>query len=235
MKLKINRINNMKKLKLVKVGIILTAVFPFVLSGCEKVNSKDYYLVHNNGKYYICSKSSLYSNSCDYEYNSIVDDSVIGSMCSLKNNFDYQTHHLSTEFLSDLQVVRLDEVIKKNSISQNDIMSIAKSDRINEIGDEYFKSKKYYFKYESENYSKTTLKVYKMDDRIILGYDMSPERLNGTNDYVYSINDNDVLNLSNYSVDVYDVSEYYSENEYITYDTVLELSKDKKLQKVLKK
>ena len=63
---------------------------------------------------------------------------------------------------------------------------------------------------------------------------MSPERLSGTNAYVYSIVDNDVLDISNYNVNVYNISEFYDNKHYITYDTALELLDDKKMGKVLK-
>lgn len=235
MKLKINETNNLKKVKLVRNCVILTSIFPFALTGCNEVNTSDYYLVHNNEKYYICTKSDLYSNSCDYEYKSIINNEIVGYICSLKNNFDYQTHRLSTEFLSELQVVKLDEVIDDNNISKNDIMNIAKSDEINSIGDKYFKSRMYNFEYSFDNYLSSTLKIYKSENDIILGYDMSPKRLNGTNDYVYSLLDNDVIKLSDKKIEIYNINDFFNGDNYISYTAARELSNDKKLQKVMKK
>ena len=235
MKLKINKMEKMKKVKLIKACAILTTVFPFVLSGCDDKNASNYYLVHNDGKYYICTKSDKYVNNCDYEYNSIIDTKTVGAICSLKNNFDYQTHHFSTDFLSEFQVVSLNEVFNVQTISYKDIKSIANTDKVEELGDEYFKNKKYYFEYQSDYSRFEKLKIYKFNDSIIFGYDVSPKRLSGTNDYVYSINDNDVIKLSDNDVDVYDISEYFNEDNYITYDTVLELSTNKKLEKIMEK
>ena len=235
MKLKVNKIEKMKKVKLIRNCFVLTALFPFALSGCDNVNTSDYYLVHNNNKYYICTKSVKYVNNCDYEYNSIIDNKTVGAICSLKNNFDYQTHHFSTDFLSEMQVVSLEELINDKFVSYSDIKNLVETDKIDEIGDEYFKTKKYYFEYQSDYYYPTELKIYKFDDNIILGYDVSPKRLSGSNDYVYSINDNDVIKLSDNDIDVYDISDYFNGNNFISYDTVLELSTNKKLEKVLEK
>lgn len=225
----------MKKVKLIKTCCIMTALFPLAISGCSEAEDKDYYLVHNNNKYYICTKSDLYSNSCDYEYKSITNNEIVGCICSLKNNFDYQTHRLSTEFLSELQVVNLDEVIDNNTISKNDIMNIAKSDEINSIGDKYFKSRNYNFEYSFDNYLSSTLKVYKSENDIILGYDMSPRRLSETNAYVYSILDNDVIKLSDKQIEIYNINNFFNGDNYISYTAAKELSNKKNLQKVIKK
>lgn len=234
MKLRINRIEKMKNLKLVKTSIIIGTMIPTIFTGCNNVDSSNYYLVHNNGSYYICTKGDKYINSCDIEYKSITDGKIVGVVCSNNNSFDYQEHHFSTEFLSELQIAPISEVLGNNSFNLDEINSIASSDKINDSGDNFFKHKEYLFKYEFENYS-LLLKVYKIDSKIIVGYDVSPQRLSGSNDYVYSIVDNDVINLSNYDVETCDISKYFNDDSFITYDTALELSNSEELEKVLRK
>ncbi len=235
MKLKINKRKKMKKVKIIKTSIILCASFPFILSGCDNVNTSDYYLVHNNDKYYICTKTGKYVNSCDHDFKSVIDDSVVGSICENKDNFDYQIHRLSTDFLSELQVANLSDVIDEQVKSYRDIVKFAQSDTLNDIGDRYFKNKKYYFEYDFDSYLSSSLKIYKLENGIILGYDMSPKRLSGTNDYVYSIIDNDVIKLSGNDINIYNISDYFGEDNYISYTTVQDLSANKKLEKVLEK
>lgn len=229
MKLRINKIENLNKINLVKTGVLVGTMLPTVLVGCNSIDASKYYLVHNDGNYYICYKGDKYINSCDIEYKSITDDKVVGVVCSNNNNFDYQEHHFSTEFLSELQICNLKDVLNCN-LSQDELKNIVLSNRINELGDKYFKNRKYYFIYDN-----SPLNIYKVDEKIILGYDLSPERLDGSSAYVYSINDNDVVNLFNYDIDVYNISNYFSDDNYITYATAQELSNNKKLVKTIER
>lgn len=229
MKLRINKIENMKKLKLVKTSIIIGTMIPTIFTGCSSVDLSKYYLVHNNGSYYICTKGDKYINSCDIEYKSITDGKIVGVVCNKNNDFDYQSHRLSTEFLSELQICNIRDVLNEN-VSFDQLKSIASSDKINQIGSECFTNKKYYFSFNT-----IPLEIYKLDSKIILGYDLSPKRLNGSGDYIYSIIDNDVINLSSYNVNVYNIGKYFNDNNYITYDTAIELVHNKKLVKSLEK
>lgn len=220
----------MKKLKLVKTGIIIGTMLPTVLVGCNSIDASKYYLVHNDGNYYICTKGDKYINSCDYEYKSIIDGNIVGVVCSNNNSFDYQIHRLSTEFLSELQIAPISDVFDDNSFNYDELKELAQSDKINEIGDKYFKSKKFYYDYNS-----IPLEIYRTNDKNIVGYDLSPERLDGSCAYVYSIVDNDVINLSNYDVDMYDASSYFYGEDYITYDSALDLYEYKNLVKAIEK
>lgn len=235
MKLRINKVQHTKKINLVKTGILIDTILPTVLVGCNSIDASKYYLVHNDNNYYICTKGDKYINSCDIEYKSITDDKIVGVICSNNNNFDYQEHHFSTEFLSELQIVPVSDAFDNNSFNYDELKSIALSSEINDLGDKFFKSKEYLFNYEFENYFSISLQVYKTDNKLILGYDISPKRLNGSNCYVYSIIDNDVIKLSNFEVEAYDISKYFNDNDFVTYDTALELSTSKELEKVLHK
>ena len=134
--------------------------------------------------------------------------------------------------MSELQVANLSDVIDEQVKSYRDIVKFAQSDTLN---DRYFKNKKYYFEYDFDSYLSSSLKIYKLENGIILGYDMSPKRLSGTNDYVYSIIDNDVIKLSGNDINIYNISDYFGEDNYISYTTVQDLSANKKLEKVLEK
>ena len=235
MKLRINKLKKLKRAKLVKSGIIIGGMVPLIFTGCNNVDTSYYYLVHNNNTYYICTKSEKYVNSCDIEYKSIIDGNIIGSVCTDNNDFDYQIHHLSTDFLSKLQICNLKDVLNSNSVSYDYLKDLANSDDINELGDEYFENREYYFNYDLTDNYETNLKIYETDSNIILGYDISPKRLEGTYDYVYSIIDKDVIKLSDYDVKVHDISKYFNDSNYITYDTALNLSNNDQLIKVLTK
>ena len=233
MRLNINEIKKMKKLRLFRDGIIIVTMIPCVFTGCSNNNSEDYYLVHNNGKYYICTKSK-YTNSCDVEYKSINDNKIVGVICLDGNNFDYQCHHLTTDFLSEFQIVNMKEILRNNQISYNKLSNLSQND-IDKLGNEYYQNMKYSVVNSFKYYDNSNLAVFDADNNtIVIGYDISPRRLHDSNDYVYSIIDKDVLDLSNYDVQSYDISEYFTNDNYITYNTTLELSNSKKLKKVLK-
>lgn len=234
MKLKIHNINKMKKVKLVKSSILLGLTLPTMLCGCDIINASDYYMVHNNGEYYICTKSEKYINSCDIDFISILDNNIVGSICVDNNNFDYQAHRIATDFLSELQIVSIKFVLNKDSISYNELIKIAEND-INDIGDEYYKKINYMVNSSFNYYEDTKLKIFDDGANSYVGYDVSPDRLRGTNDYVYSIIDKDVVDLSNREINVLDIGEYYNDNNYITYDTALELVDNSILVKTLRK
>ena len=84
-------------------------------------------------------------------------------------------------------------------------------------------------------YEDANLKVFDDGSDTYIGYDMCPKRLKGTNDYVYSIIDKDVVDLSKREIDVFDIGDYYNDDNYITYDTALELVDNKELVKTLRK
>ena len=233
MKLKINNINKMKHIRLIKNSLIIGLMIP-TISGCDLKNTSDYYLVHNDDNYYICMKSNKFVNSCDIEYRSIIDNKIVGSICLNKNNFDYQVHHFATDFLSELQIVSMQDLLGYDFISSDELMNIAKKD-LKSIGDSYYKNKEYLINEKFEFYFDSNLSLYNLENKIIVGYDMSPKRLSGTGDYVYSVIDKDVIKLSDKSVNTFDISKYFNNDKYITYETALELVNNKSLEKVLRK
>ena len=234
MKLKIHNINKMKKVKLVKSSILLGLTLPTMLCGCDIRNASDYYMVHNNGEYYICTKSEKYINSCDIDFISILDNSIVGSICLDNNNFDYQAHRIATDFLSELQIACIKDVLNRDSIGYNELINIAKGD-INDIGEDYYEKINYMINKPFNYYEDANLKVFDDGSDTYIGYDMCPKRLKGTNDYVYSIIDKDVVDLSKKEIEVLDIGDYYNDSNYITYDTALELVDNNELVKTLRK
>lgn len=234
MKLKIHNINKMKKVKLLKSGIILGIAIPTMLCGCDIRNTSDYYMVHNNGKYYICTKSEKYVNSCDIDFISILDNSIVGSLCLDNNNFDYQTHRIATDFLSELQIVSIKDLLNEDIVDYNYLVDLAKNG-INGIGEEYYENTNYLLSAPFNYYDTADLKVFDNGNNTIIGYDMSPDRLSGTNDYVYSIIDKEVIDLSNGDVNTFNINEFFNDDNYITYDTAQELVNSDKIIKKLRK
>ena len=234
MKLKINNVNKLKKAKLIRSGIVLGLVIPSVFSGCDMRNTSDYYLVHNSGNYYVCTKSEKYINSCDIDFISILDNSIVGSICLDNNNFDYQAHRIATDFLSELQIACIKDVLNRDSIGYNELIKIASSD-INDIGEDYYEKINYMINKPFNYYEDANLKVFDDGSDTYIGYDMCPKRLKGTNDYVYSIIDKDVVDLSKKEIEVLDIGDYYNDSNYITYDTALELVDNNELVKTLRK
>ena len=88
------KIRNKKinRLKMEKAGIISLTFIPVILTGCNNLNINDYYLVCENSNYYICKKVGTFNKSDDYEFKSIVDGKTIGSICSKRDNFNYENH-----------------------------------------------------------------------------------------------------------------------------------------------
>ena len=137
------KIRNKKinRLKMEKAGIISLTFIPVILTGCNNLNINDYYLVCENSNYYICKKVGTFNKSDDYEFKSIVDGKTIGSICSKRDNFNYENHKFSTNFLCELQVANLKDVFNKNSFSSDELMNIV-NNNLNEVGDNYFKNTK---------------------------------------------------------------------------------------------
>lgn len=225
---------NINKYKLIKKGFIITLVTPFILTGCDLVNASDYYLVHEDSKYYICYKAGIYENCDDYQFKSILDNKVVGSICSKRENFDYETHHFSTNFLSELQIVSIKDLLNKDSISKSELLNI--SNDVKNIGDNYFKKVNYCFDSDFEYDQNTTLKLFYYNDKYILGYDISPKRLKNNCKYIFSISDIDVIKTE-YDADIktYEININDKSNKYITYDETLELLNSKKLENAIKK
>lgn len=228
----INGIEKFKKINLIKVSSCVLVASSF-FTGCNSKSLDDYYLVSKDGNYSICYRTDIYKNCDDYDYNSIIDNKTIGSICSNGNNFDYENHHFSTEFISEMQVTSLKEVLNKDSMNYNDLINLAKSFP-KDIGDNYYKSKKYYVT-ENFKYSKSSkMEIFIYNNNIIIGYDLSPERLYDENRYIYSIKDMTTLafrnddNIKSYSLDS------NLSNGYITYDTALFII-NKEKEKILKK
>lgn len=220
---------------MMRAGILSLASIPVIIGGCSNVNMNDYYLVCENSNYYICKKEGSFNKSDDYEFKSILDGQIIGSICSKRDNFNYENHKFSTNFLCELQVVSMKELFNNNSISIDELMDIA-NNRINEIGDSYFKNTKYYFKSDFEYDQNNILKLFNYNDTFILGYDISPKRLNNSSRYIYSIKDFDVIKTEyGVPVEVFNININNEENAYIEYSEVLELLNNSKLEKVLKK
>lgn len=232
LKIKNKKIN---EAKIVKTGLFPLIFIPVILTGCNNVNTKDYYLVCENSKYYICKKVGTFNKSDDYEFKSILDNKIIGSICSNRDNFNYETHRFSTNFLCELQVVSINKLFNKDSISITDLQDIA-NNNINEIGDTYFKNTKYYFKSDFEYDQNSNLKLFYYNDTYILGYDISPKRLDSNSRYIYSIKDFDVIKTDfEKTVDAYEINIDNKDNTYITYSETIELLTDYQLEKTLKK
>ena len=58
LKIKNKKIN---EAKIVKTGLFPLIFIPVILTGCNSVNTKDYYLVCENSKYYICKNITNYN------------------------------------------------------------------------------------------------------------------------------------------------------------------------------
>ena len=231
------KIRNKKinRLKMEKAGIISLTFIPVILTGCNNLNINDYYLVCENSNYYICKKVGTFNKSDDYEFKSILDNRIIGSICSNRDNFNYETHRFSTNFLCELQVANLKDVFNKNSFSSDELMNIV-NNNLNEVGDNYFKNTKYYFKSDFEYDKNTNLKIFNYNDTFILGYDISPKRLNDSGRYIYSIKDFDVIKTEfESSLEEYDINLENKENAYISYSEALDLLNSERLEKILKK
>lgn len=231
------KIRNKKinRLKMEKAGIISLTFIPVILTGCNNLNINDYYLVCENSNYYICKKVGTFNKSDDYEFKSIVDGKTIGSICSKRDNFNYENHKFSTNFLCELQVANLKDVFNKNSFSSDELMNIV-NNNLNEVGDNYFKNTKYYFKSDFEYDKNTNLKIFNYNDTFILGYDISPKRLNDSGRYIYSIKDFDVIKTEfELSLEEYDINLENKENAYISYSEALDLLNSERLEKILKK
>lgn len=229
--------NKFKKAKLIKSGCFALATLSWImLSGCNSKKLENYYLVSKDGSYSICYKVGPFTNYDDYDYKSIIDNETIGSICSNGNSFDYECHHLAINFISEFQVVSLKELLSLEKMDYSKLISLASSCELQQLGDDYFKNKDYYLNVDFDYSYEAELEVFKTDDKVIVGYDISPQRIYNTNRYIYSIIDSDTLvfhddnNITSYSVDL--------DNEdlsYITYDTALSIVENCNNQKVLKK
>lgn len=224
MKLVNPNLNKLKKVKLVRLSqvFICSASLIFV-SGCNKVDTSDYYIVSKGGNYTLCNRDFHFANGDDYEYDSIIDQKFVGAICSKGNSFDYESHHISMDFLCELQVVNLKDTIENEKISLKAIEELATSDMLIEIADNYFLNKKYYYDQDFEYSFSGTLKMFTTDDNIIIGYDVSPKRLSNTKKYIYSIIDNDTLIFrSNDIISTVEI-ENKSNNDYITYNDAIDI------------
>lgn len=229
------RSKRIKRVKVIKSSIFSLSIISVILAGCSNVNTNDYYLVCEDSNYYICKKVGTFNKSDDYEFESILDGQTIGSICSKRDNFNYENHRFSTNFLCELQVVSMKEVFCKESISIDELLDIA-NNRINEVGDNYFKNSKYYFNSDFEFDKNTNLKLFNYDGTFILGYDISPRRLNDNSRYIYSIKDLDVIKTEyESSLEEYDINLENKKNAYISYSEALDLLNSDKLEKILKK
>lgn len=226
-----------QNVKLIKSGCFaLATISLIILPGCNSKKLENYYLVSKDGSYSICYRVGPFTNYDDYDYKSIIDDETVGSICSNGNNFDYELHHLSINFISELQVASLSEVLSLQTMDYSKLVSLASSQELKELGDGYFKNKHYYLNADFEYSTKRELKIFQTDDIVIIGYNVSPKRIYDTNRYIYSIIDSDTLvfpsdsNITSYSIDINS-----EDSSYITYDAALRVVENYKDQKVLKK
>ena len=92
----------------------MTDTIQNALFDCRKVN-KGGTVYLKSGVYYVTKPitiPSLCTLRGDWQDPDSATTPTYGTIIIVDvNNFDYQTHRLSTEFLSELQVVNLDEVI----------------------------------------------------------------------------------------------------------------------------
>ena len=232
----IHNIDKTKKINLIKSGCFTLAAIPLVvLSGCNSKKLDDYYLVVKDGNYYICYRTEPFSNYDDYDYNSITTNKTVGSICSNGNSFDYECHHFSVHFISDFQVANLKEVLSQDSMDYSKLIATSNSLELKQIGDNYYQNKKYYLETQDNN-KQCKLALFESGDKIIIGYDISPERLENTNRYIYSITDSDTLVFhSNSDITTHDIDLDNADSAFITYDTALSIVENYDNQKVLKK
>lgn len=224
MKLVNPNLSKLKKMKLVRLSkvFICSASLLFV-SGCNNVDTSDYYIVSKDGNYTLCSREFHFASSDDYEYNSIIDEKLVGSVCSKGNSFDYETHHISTDFLCELQVVNLKDTIENEKISLKSVEELATSSMLSDIADNYFLNKKYYYHQDFEYGASCDLKMFKIDDKTIVGYDISPKRLSNTKKYIYSIIENDTLIFRASDIISTVNFENIDDNDYITYNDAVDI------------
>lgn len=233
----IKYIKKFKKVKLIKSGCFaLATISLIILPGCNSKKLENYYLVSKDGSYSICYKVGPFTNYDDYDYKSIIDNETVGSICSNGNSFDYEYHHLAIDFISELQVVSLDELLSLEKMDYSELMSLASSCELQQLGDDYFKNKNYYLNVDFDYSSKAKLEIFKIDDKVIVGYNISPQRIYNTNRYIYSIIDLDTLIIQGDStITSYSINLDSEDLPYITYDTALSIVENYSNQKVLKK
>ena len=225
----LNRLKKMKLVRLSKVLVISTSLI--FLSGCNSVDTDNYYIVSKDGNYSLCSREYHFASSDDYEYDSVIDGDSVGLICSNGDNFDYEKHRITTKFLCELQVVNLKDAIENDKLSKEAIRNLATSDVLYDIAENYFINKKYYYEQDFDYGSTSTLKMFTTEDKLIVGYDISPKRLSNTMKYVYSIIDNDTLTFRENDIISTVEFEGLNNNNYITYNDAVDIINEYNVKK----
>ena len=237
--LKINSYRK-NKLKLIKNGlsVMTCAIVLLSSSGCSKVETNDYYIVSTKDSYYLCYAKYSSVNCRDYSYDSVLDGKNIGLKCINGKNFDYEDHHVSTNFLSQFQIVNLSDTINNESISINQLNDLASSDEFIQIADNYFLTKEFPLTADLDNFEEAHLQLFTIGDKVIVGYDISPSRISNSMKYIYSITDLDTYKYrADELVEKIEIDSNFLDTNYITYNDAVDIineynkSKQKKLTK----
>lgn len=193
----IGNITKMKHVKLVKTGCILLSFATIItFTGCDNKKLENYYLVSKDGSYSICSKTDAFINVDDIQFNSIIDNKTIGCICTKGDSFDYEKHHFVVQFISEMQVAGLNDVLNKDDMSFQKILELANSKELQKIGDKYFEDKHYGLKENFKYFAPSSLKLFKIKDEIIIGYNLTPNRIKDENRFIYSIIDKDTIQVT---------------------------------------
>ena len=220
---------------IMKIGLPTMLVTSLIFTGCNSINASEYYLVHEDNNYYICKRVGTFNKSDDYEFRSILNNEVIGSICATGDSFNYESHRFSTNFLCELQVVSLKDLFGKDSISETELLNIANSD-LYELGDNYLKNSKYYFESNFNYDQNSNLQLFEYKGSLILGYDISSKKTENYCKYIFSIADNDVIKTEyDEQLNIYEINIPNKDKSYISYSETLDLLASEEVKKVLQK
>lgn len=202
------------------------------LSSCSNSKLDNYYIVRDKNKNYICYQS--FQGNQDYDYYSVIDDKYIGSICDKGGSFDYSIdhHYLSQKFLNEFQVFSLSDALIAENIDPNllndksDIISLARSQELDNIVNNHYVREKYYFKQDFKEIQDSQLQLFIKDDEYFIGYDVSPDRYINNNKYIYSISNKDVKEYTqNDIVYSYNIRSFLTQenknNQYLTYNEAI--------------
>ena len=228
----INNINKFKKIKLVKKGLGISIVsMTILLSGCG--TNSNYYMVTDNNKTYICLKEGISKNYDDYDYVSI-NGKKIGSVCSKMRSFDYSCHHLSTNFLNELQIQSLNQVFEELNLDESilnnidELKDFEQMEQLDNIRINYYYNTKYDLVKNFIYTEDSKLELFDTPTKVIIGYDISADRIAQKNRFIYSIEDMDVVcfnkndEVKGINIGLYLTDDQHSKG-YITYEEAIEM------------
>lgn len=228
-----------RKFSLKKGCCVLLMASTVILSGCNNLSSKDYYIVIEDGKSYVCKQVGPFIKSDELHYKSVLDKKLIGSICKNKKSFDYEYHDRLYNFISEFQTVNLSDVISEEKINEEELNTFAQSKNVKKLFLGNYYKKKFYLNQKFKYNDDAELKLYKHNDDYIIGYDISPERLKNSKRYIYSITDIDTYSFaSDQEVKSSDIYKYVDGNlssDYIVYKDAEDILKNYKTKQLKKK